>query len=255
MNWLRSVYRGVLVCAALFAGILTMIFFPLRTNGNHANAGLGLSGQCTRLWHRAMTRAFGVPVRVYGEPATRTTLFVANHISWFDISALGSVLPVRFLSKDEVRTIPVIGWLANRAGTLYIPRGGRHASKRATRTMIGALQQNHHVALFPEGTTGSGKIKRFHSRLLQSAIEADCLMQPVAIHYPSCNGEIMHPDALFIGDTSMAESVKKFLRSKALKVEIHFLPAINTTGKSRDELASYAENEIRKVIERATVGQ
>lgn len=225
-----------------------MLFFPLNSSPRQ-----GLSGKATRLWHHLMAMSFSVPIKVYGTPSNDTTLFIANHISWFDISVLGSTLPVRFLAKDEVRTMPIIGWLASRAGTLYIPRGGRHASKRAVKTMVDALQLNHHVVLFAEGTTDDGHIKRFHSRLIQSAIEADCMIQPVAVLYPSANGEIMHPDSLFIGDTSMGESVKKFLASSELKVELHFLPAISTAGKSRDELASYAEDQVRQVIEAAMV--
>ena len=198
--------------------------------------------------HRRFANAFGISVHVFGTPSDKATLFVANHISWFDISAIGGILPVRFLSKIEVRDTPVIGWLASRVGTLYIPRGGKSAAEDANTLMANALLQDHHVVLFPEGTTGDGNIKRFHSRLIQSAITAGCVVQPIAIRYPKNNENNVHPAALFVGDTTMAQSFKKIMSAPDLVAEVHFLEPVEVTNKNRDELAAYAESRVRKVI-------
>jgi 1-acyl-sn-glycerol-3-phosphate acyltransferase len=209
----------------------------------------GLRSKINCWCHRRFANAFGIPVHVFGTPSDKATLFVANHISWFDIIAIGGILPVRFLSKIEVRDSPVIGWLASRAGTLYIPRGGKSAARDANTLMANALKQDNHVVLFAEGTTGDGNIRRFHSRLIQSAITAGCVVQPIALRYPKNNENNVHPAALFVGDTTMAQSFKKIMSASDLVVEVHFLEPIEVTNKNRDELATYAENRVREVIE------
>jgi 1-acyl-sn-glycerol-3-phosphate acyltransferase len=244
MTALRIFYRSTFLCVVMVTGCLITIFFQ-----KGAMPRQGLSSKITCWWHRRLANAFGIPVRVFGTPSDKATLFVANHISWFDISAIGSILPVRFLAKIEVKHMPVMGWLASRAGTLYIPRGGKTAADTANETMANALQQDHHVVLFAEGTTGDGNIKRFHSRLIQSAITAGSTLQPIAIRYPSNNQNNVHPAALFVGDTTMGQSVTKIMSTSDLVVEIHFLEPVEVTNKNRDELAAYAEDKVRSVIE------
>ena len=227
---------------------MTIVFHRTR----RTETGNALAQKANRWWHRNITRVMGVDVRVFGKPADNTTLFIANHISWFDINALGSIVPVRFLAKIEVKKMPIMGWLASRAGTLYIHRGGKTAASDTIDSMTEALKQDHHVVLFAEGTTQDGTINRFHSRLVQSAINAECHVQPVAIRYPSVNHEQVHPAALFIGDTTIGQSIFNMMTAKNLVAEIHFLEPIKTNGKQRDELASYAEQRVRALIENAT---
>jgi 1-acyl-sn-glycerol-3-phosphate acyltransferase len=209
----------------------------------------GIQGRITRWWHRNIAKSLGVPVRVYGTPNREATLFVSNHISSFDIPALGSVLPARFLSKIEIRNWPLMGWLATRAGTLYIERGGRQAAANANRVMAEALSLKHNVVLFAEGTVTDGNVKRFHSRLLQSAVDAGAWVQPVAIRYPDPDGGLVHPAALFIDDASLKKLAARMLTARQLEVEIHFGEALSAVNKNRDELASYAEAEVRKLLD------
>ena len=146
--------------------------------------------------------------------------------------------------------MPIMGWLASRAGTLYISRGGKTASLQAIQTMTAALKQNQNVILFAEGKTTDGNMKRFHSRLIQSAIDAGCDIQPIAIRYPH-HKEPTHPAAPYFGDMAMIDSLSNILSAKTLRAELHFLDVISTTGKSRDELAREAEEKVRAVIENA----
>ncbi len=209
----------------------------------------GIQSRITRWWHRNIAKSLGVAVHVQGAPRKQATLFVSNHVSSFDIAALGSVLPVRFLSKIEVKSWPLMGWLATRAGTLYIERGGREAAAKTNNVMADVLSLQHNVVLFAEGTTTDGNIKRFHSRLIQSAVDSNAHVQPVAIRYPCPDGNKVHPAALFIEDMSFAESTKRMLAARQLQVEIHFGEPISAANKTRDELARYAEAEVRRILE------
>lgn len=248
MTAFRVAYRSLLLVVVVLTGcVLTVVFLREEPHVSENKTGRKLS----RWWHKKMTQVMGIPVNAHGSPANEPVLFVCNHVSWFDINAIGSLLPARFLAKIEVKHMPVMGWLASRAGTLYIHRGHKEASNKTIEIMADALKKNHNVVLFAEGTTQDGNVSRFHSRLIQSAIDAGCAIQPVAIHYPSLNGEKVHPAALFVGDITMKQSIASIMSAKNLRVELHFLEPVSTTGKKRDELASHAEQQVRAAIENA----
>jgi 1-acyl-sn-glycerol-3-phosphate acyltransferase len=64
-------------------------------------------------YHRRCCRILGFRVRVIGTPAReRPVLYAANHISYTDITVLGSVIPGSFIAKSEVARWPFFGWLA-----------------------------------------------------------------------------------------------------------------------------------------------
>ena len=243
MSAFRTAYRLILLCLIVFSGSLLTVLF-LRGSLPPES----VQGRITRWWHRSITRSLGVSIRVYGTAREQATLFVSNHVSSFDIIALGSILPVRFLSKAEVRSWPLLGWLATRAGTLYIPRGGMQAAETANSHMAAALSNNQNVMLFAEGTTTDGNVRKFHSRLLQSAIDSGSHVQPVAIRYPCPQGNKVHPAAQYYDDMSFLDLTRRMLAAKGVEVEIYFAEPVSAHNKSRDELARYAETEVRNLI-------
>ena len=244
MSKIRIGYRVAMLSLVVSTGTILTVLFQRGTLPPK-----GIQSRITRWWHRGIAKSLGIPIRIYGTPRTKGTLFVSNHISTFDIPALGSVLPVRFLSKIEVKSWPLMGWLATRAGTLYIERGGREAAARTNEIMAEALSLNHNVVLFAEGTTTDGNIKKFHSRLMQSAVDSAAYIQPVAIRYPDPGGGKVHPAALHIDNMSFSDSGKRMLTAKQLEVEIHFGEAVSAENRSRDELARYTETEVRRLLD------
>lgn len=244
MPALRVTVRSIRLCIAILAGCVATILFQ---RGHMIQDST--SHKVTGWWHRRMAGALGIPIRVFGTPCEDATLVIANHISWFDIIAFGNTVPARFLAKIEVKHMPVVGWLATRAGTLYIERGGKAAASNTIKLMANTLTHQN-IVLFAEGTTKEGKHIRFHSRLMQSAIDADCKIQPVAVRYPSTEGNGTHPAALFTDDITMRQSFIKILTVSTLVAELHFLEPVAANGMTRDELAAYAEEKVRSVIER-----
>lgn len=244
MHRIRISYRLVLLSLVVTTGSIFTLFFQRGTLPPK-----GLQGHVTRWWHRNIANSLDVKISVYGTPRQEATLFISNHVSPFDITALGSVLPVRFLSKVEVKRWPLLGWLATRAGTLYIPRGGRLAASNANKAMAEALAEGHNVMLFAEGTITDGRVRRFHSRLMQSAVDSSSYVQPVAIRYPCPEGNRVHSDALMTDDMSFADAAKRLISSRQLEVELFFAEAVSAANKSRDDLARYAESAVRRLIE------
>ena len=52
--------------------------------------------------------------------ANHGILYVANHVSWFDIICLGSILNARFIAKKEVASMGIFGLLSTLSNTVYI---------------------------------------------------------------------------------------------------------------------------------------
>ncbi|MDH5764711.1 MAG: 1-acyl-sn-glycerol-3-phosphate acyltransferase [Gammaproteobacteria bacterium] len=234
----RISWRLLLLTLHVFNGfILAVCFLRDKIHPDTLAARLSL------WWHKGICNIFGVKIKTSGDINQVPTLFVVNHISWFDIPALGSTVPVHFLSKDEVNSWPVIGLIAKKAGTLFIKRGARGAAEQSLSEITNSLKNGSHVIIFPEGTTTDGtSVKRFHSRLFQAAIDAAVPVQAVALTYPHPEG--VHPKAPFIGDTQFLESTLDMISEKNMEVSLNFLAAIDSQGHSRDELATITHNKI-----------
>ncbi len=247
MSALRKYYRIILFGLWLIIGIILTVVFLRNTMPTH-----GTSSTVVKSWLGRAAGIFGVRIKHYGTPLPQQTLFVSNHISWLDILILGSIVPIHFLSKHEVKTMPLFGWLATRAGTLYIKRGNKRSATESSSEITAALNQRHNSLIFAEGTTTDGHIKKFHSRMMQSAIDAHAMVQPVAIFYPVTNSETkkteINPVTLFLGDSTIGESFDRITRAPRIDVEVHFLQPISSTGKTRDEIAQHAFDEVVAAI-------
>ena len=81
-------------------------------------------------------------------------LFAANHISYTDITVLGSVISGSFVAKLEVARWPLFGWLAKLQRSVFVDRQVR--STAAQRDAIGArLASGDALILFPKERAGT----------------------------------------------------------------------------------------------------
>lgn len=247
-NKLIIVWRSSQLMFHFLAGIaLAFIFLRNRLPPKSYAARLSL------WWHKRLCNILAVKHTYYGDISTVPTLFVANHISWFDIPAVGAVIPLHFLAKQEINSWPVIGWLANKTGTLFIPRGSKGAAQQSINTITSNLRSGCQVLIFPEGTTYNGtRVGHFHSRLLQAAFDAGVVVQPVAITYPHPDG--VHPRAPYIGDTQLLDSAIGFLTPHDISVCLHFLPVLNPEGfAGRDDITDTVKKMIAARVENQPV--
>lgn len=112
-------------------------------------ASLARRQRWTRMFMQRLVGALPFEVRVVGTLPQRPMLWVSNHVSWTDIPLLGMLTPLSFLSKAEVRHWPVAGWLAEKAGTLFIRRGGGDG-QRLREQISGQLEQQQPLLIFPK---------------------------------------------------------------------------------------------------------
>ena len=89
-------------------------------------------------------------------PRSGPFILVCNHCSnldplmmgWASGNQIGRV--VHFMAKIEMRSWPVIGWLATQSGVYFVRRGER--DRAAQQFSLDALAAGRPIAMFPEGT-------------------------------------------------------------------------------------------------------
>ncbi|MEC7816341.1 MAG: lysophospholipid acyltransferase family protein [Pseudomonadota bacterium] len=217
MTILRLVVRSVLFILCL-AGI-ALVAIGLRLGDLVRRTPANRNPWASACFRQAC-RCLGWQVQVHGQARAGATLFVANHISWSDIPLLGGLVPGRFLSKAEVADWPIIGWLAQQAGTLFIRRGSGQA-RRVKTEIHNRLSAGESVVVFPEGTTTSGiAVLPMHGLLLGAARDAGVPVQPVTLGYR----RHQRPDALapFVGDDAFHRHLIRLLKQPPLKVVVIF---------------------------------
>jgi 1-acyl-sn-glycerol-3-phosphate acyltransferase len=191
-------------------------------------------------WSAKLLRLMGIALQPKGSPRPGAKLLVANHVSWLDIAAIHAVLPeARFVSKADVRQWPLVGRLVAGAGTLFIEREKKRDALRVVHQMAEALKAGDTVAVFPEGTTGDGRaLLPFHANLLQAAIATETPIQPVVLRFFD-DRHAVSPVAEFLGETTLAQSLWRFVCARGVSVEVSVLSAHGTAHADRRLLAEH----------------
>jgi 1-acyl-sn-glycerol-3-phosphate acyltransferase len=221
----------------LLRGLATAgMLFPL--------VGAARRERLTRNWSRGLLAICGVEASLYGAMPDTPALIVCNHVSWLDIFVINAFRPCRFVAKSDIRGWPVLGWLCDRAGTIFIARGRQRDVRRIFQGLVASIHAGERVAFFPEGTTAAqGTVLPFHANLFEAAIDAGVPVQPYALRYYDRAGR-PHPAADFTGDTSFVDSMLTILRHRDLRAELIVLPQIDSAGAHRRELAATAREAI-----------
>ncbi len=179
-------------------------------------------------WHRRLCAILGIRIRLAGQ-LHPDCLLVANHISWLDIPIVGAQGEIGFLAKAQIRGWPLIGWLAEVAGTHFIQRGANRIQD-VSAALRKDLALGRTLLIFPEGTTSDGtRVLRFHPRLFALAQEAGQRIQPVALAYREGQGDTPDTVAPFINDDTLVAHLLRIIRHPNLVADIHFLPPIAVT--------------------------
>ena len=203
-----------------------------------------------RLWFDGLRRALGLRAEVIGTPRDGGgTLFVGNHVSHFDIVLLGSLLPARFIAKDDMERWPGMRFIGALGQTLYISRRRRDAASVAA-AIAAQMRPDHDLVLFAEGTTSSGeRVAPFKSSLFslflgeQAAAQAWTL-QPFTLDIRSVDGRALAAGGdrdgyAFHSDMAAGAHVSRFLRCSGAVVRVTFHPPIAIPpGTDRKTLAA-----------------
>ena len=256
MQLIRITYKLFFLCMLALIAVPVMFFLSFGSDKSVPNKK---QIAYRTAWQKKVVQVIGLNLQVNGrnltddgnssvnDSETPSALWVANHISWMDIAVLGSQ-GVGFLSKSEIRQWPVIGWLGEKSGTVFIQRGGKNASQIAATAIANKIASGDSILVFPEGTTSSGEnVRRFHARIFAPALDHQLLVQPIVLQYLDDNGRV-HPKAAW-DDQNFFSNLIGVLAQARINVVLTYLPIIDSQEfTERRQIASTIETQIRDVV-------
>ena len=142
----------------------------------------------SRDWGRDLLRAAGTPVDAQGLeriPLDRPVVYASNHSSMFDIWTLAATLPgsVRFVAKQELVRVPLIGRAMLAAGHVVIDRFNRARAFEGYDRAARVIKSGISAVVFPEGTRSrTGELLPFRNAPFALAIAAQVPLVPVYVH-------------------------------------------------------------------------
>ncbi|MBJ3777233.1 1-acyl-sn-glycerol-3-phosphate acyltransferase [Acuticoccus sp. 2012] len=220
------------------------------------------------LWHRCAVRILGIRVHVHGKVAdTRPLLVVSNHVSWLDITVLGSVMPLSFISKAEVASWPIFGLFAKLQRSVFVEREKRAKTGSVAEQIADRLKAGDVLVLFGEGTSSNGiHVLPFRTALVGGAARAiesvggSVTVQPLAINYTQLHGlpigRFHKPRVAWYGDMEMASHLWWVLKHGEIDVDVAFgEPLAFGEGADRKRVARDAETAVRRLVGEATAGR
>lgn len=113
----------------------------------------------------------------------RPYVVVANHESWADVFLI-SCFPweMKWLSKDTMFKVPLLGWMMTMAGDIKLVRGNRDSAAGAILSCRERLANRASVMIFPEGTRSkTWEMLPFKDGAFRLAIEAGVPVLPIAV--------------------------------------------------------------------------
>lgn len=245
----RSRLRGAIKCL-LFVVVTGIFFIPVVLCW-----ALGLTRLRARfvwLFFKIIGRISGVRLVIEGKVSReRPLMIVANHSSYLDIFALGSILPLSFTPKLEIRSWPLIGFFCVLADCIFIERRPKDM-QRAQAEMSERLNMGKVLALFPEGTTGDGlNVIPFKSGFLSLAETHRLPVQPATIAYTHVAdvplSAAIRDHVAWIGDADFVTHYWRLLQFPSVHVLVTFYPTEHLEKyEDRKALAKACENIIRE---------
>ena len=214
---------GILILTAVLAPVVVIAGMLGIEEKPH-----GIYQKCMHAWCRAILRISGVKLVVHNPERmseTKGHVYIANHVSWYDIFALASVIPrYTWIAKSELRKLPMFGRAAEAAGIIFIDRENKKAAFEMYRHAAEDVKRGRSVIIHPEGTRGRDyHLRPFKKGPFVLAIASRSPLIPTLVYGTR---EIMAKDSFVIrGGT----------------VHIHFLEPVPTEGYTYDDRAELME--------------
>ena len=152
-------------------------------------------------------------------------VMVSNHESFVDMLLLSHLkMEMKYLSKESILRIPLVGWMMKMSGDVSLLRGDRSSGAAALVVCEKWLKRKMSVMIFPEGTRSfDGEMRAFKDGAFVLAIRTQTPMLPVVVHGTR--------SALRKSDWRMGDA----------KAEVRVLEIIETTGMTLNDVPALRE--------------
>lgn len=186
-------------------------------------------------------------------------VIIANHVSYVDGIVLGSIFPIVFVSKREVKKWPIVGQWNVLCGTIFINRQRKNEVGALVREMTRKLRQEANILLFPEGTSTNGeKMLPFQTAPLAAPLRSRSIIVPVTLAYTTIDEQpvtaVNRDFVYWYGDMDFVTHFWDLLGRRGVEVLVTLQPKIecfryadNSAGRKK-----LAEDCYNRVLGRVT---
>ena len=192
-------------------------------------------------WATSALKDFGYSIEVQGQAPTQVTgplILVGNHISYLDIMLLMSAYPqIVFIAKKEVRSWPIIGVGADRAGTLFVDRDHKEDRARMRNSIAEQLLKHKaQVAIFPSGTTTLDENRIWKKGVFEIAAENSIPVKAFKITYEPLR------ESAYIDDDNLLQQMQLIFKIENKKAKLTWLSEYHVSSPIEDA------EKIRKAV-------
>lgn len=184
MKYLYRIYQYLIawplfVLNTLLTALITIIWFPW-PNSRFIHG-------VQAYWSQSFFFLMLLPVRVTGGgdlQKGQSYVFVSNHQSFCDVFLNYGWLPVvfKYLMKQELRKIPVVGLACKVCGHVFIDRRNPRAAARSLQQVEQTLRKGVCTVIYPEGTRSTtGEVQRFKRGAFQVAFDLHLPVVPLSV--------------------------------------------------------------------------
>ena len=184
---------------------------------------------------RSMRAILNIHVTIEGdapELARGPYVIISRHFGYLDGIILGSLFPVIFVSKREVKSWPVVGWWTTLCGTVFINRQRKGLIPLTVNEISRKLKQGANILLFPEGAATNGeRMLPFQTAPLAAPLRSRAIIVPVTLTYESIEEKPIsasNRDLIYCyGDMDFFPHFWKLLALRQVNVRVTIQPRID----------------------------
>jgi lyso-ornithine lipid O-acyltransferase len=179
-------------------------------------------------------------------------VITSNHLGYIDGFVLGSLFPVVFVSKREVKKWPVIGLWMTLCGTIFINRQKKDQVALLVAEMTRKLREGANILLFPEGRATNGeRMLAFQTAPLAAPLRNRSIILPVTLVYKCVDDKAVsqaNRDWIYCyDDMDFVPHFWKLLSLRSIEATVTVQPKIecsryedNSAGRKRLALDCYS---------------
>jgi 1-acyl-sn-glycerol-3-phosphate acyltransferase len=180
MNFRTLLFLFILIPIMFFGILLTLLINLFDPSGD-------IFHKIAAWWGRFSAKLFGISIEVIGREnysPEKNYLVISNHAGMADIPLLlGAMnLNLRFVTKEELGKIPLLGRALRQAGYVMIKRGQNREALKSLFAATKVLKSGRSVHIFPEGTrSATGELLPFKRGAFRIAQAGGAPVLPVTI--------------------------------------------------------------------------
>ena len=204
-----------------------------------------------RTWAEGVAFIFNMQVEIEGKPPQAPFFLVSNHLSYMDIIPLYLSLRCTFVAKKAVRSWPVLGYMVNAVGVIFVDRKRKTDVKRVNEELSRSMNMYQGLIFFPEATSSGGEeILPFHASLLQFPADEQIPVHTASISYATAKEDPPARDSVcFFGARhGFLEHLMILSQTKKIYCKIKFGTKTEQSS-DRKELALKLRENIQEYFE------